>query len=345
MDRVATAPKQRRDSQRSHQPQLRLPGNPLLQQGDSRPPSPARAWGTGSRTSKPPCWDAHPFAWRAGRAVTSGVALGEARRAHCDVARPSESRPVRVAFRSGAHAAQTHGPPLPHTRRTPSRRPQRGDVTRGRQPLLQRDPRGDRERTGRWTRARAARGHGCRPAARRPRGLSGLAPGRAVRPELIVAGSVAASGRARSGPQPPGRSGSLAGGHCGVAPWTRPGAGVAPGKAVSTPTVGRAGVSAPQWRESAGTGPGPRPWREGLPLGFRKALSAARKALFETSTEAPRRPHGARVCAAGPGLLMRGPARGGTLLPLLWGARGLTRPKAAGGGGPFSAPRKASCCC
>lgn len=168
---------------------------------------------------------------------------------------------------------------------------------------------------------------------------------RAVRPELIVAGSVAASGRARSGPQPPGRSGSLAGGHCGVAPWTRPGAGVAPGKAVSTPTVGRAGVSTPQWRESAGTGPGPRPWREGLPLGFRKALSAARKALFETSTEAPRCPHGARVCAAGPGLLMRGPARGGTLLPLLWGARGLTRPKAAGGGGPFSAPHKASCCC
>lgn len=162
MDRVATAPKQRRDSQRSHQPQLQLPGNPLLQQGDSRPPSPARAWGTGSRTSKPPCWDAHSFAWRAGRAVTSGVALGEARRAHCDVARPSESRPVRVAFRSGAHAAQTHGPPLPHTRRTPSRRPQRGDVTRGRQPLLRRDPRGDRERTGRWTRARAARGHGCR---------------------------------------------------------------------------------------------------------------------------------------------------------------------------------------
>lgn len=180
MDRVATAPKQRRDSQRSHQPQLQLPGNPLLQQGDSRPPSPARAWGTGSRTSKPPCRDAHPFAWRAGRAVTSGVALGEARRAHCDVARPSESRPARVAFRSGAHAAQTHGPPLPHTRRTPSRRPQRGDVTRGRQPLLRRDPRGDRERTGRWTRARAARGHGCRPAARRPQGLSGLAPGRAL---------------------------------------------------------------------------------------------------------------------------------------------------------------------
>lgn len=192
---------------------------------------------------------------------------------------------MRVAFRSGAHAAQTHGPPLPHTRRTPSRRPQRGDVTRGRQPLLRRDPRRDRERTGRWTRARAARGHGCRSPS--PGTVGSGSRARAVRPELIVAGSVAASGRARSGPQPPGRSGSLAGGHCGVAPWTRPGAGVAPGKAVSTPTVGRAGVSAPQWRESAGTGPGPRPWREGLPLGFRKALSAARKALFETSTEAP----------------------------------------------------------
>lgn len=92
---------------------------------------------------------------------------------------------------------------------------------------------------------------------------------RATRLELIMAGSVAASGRASSGPQPTRRSGSLAEGTVGSHPG-RDRAG-----SVSTPTAAGAGVNAPQWRKDVGTGPGPGPWQKGLPLGFGKDLSAA----------------------------------------------------------------------